>query len=192
MYAPHGLMAVRCFLPSVFRVGIHDTYFQSAPTYFAGASPPPRLFFSAGEFWGNALKVRHSTRRTSPSRSRFRPWFTAMNRSIVSRRMMAFRPTFSTGSLPQSTSFRMVFRPMPVHSAASSMVSPILTALILHASFCCACFATTTSLLYLNRRRLSTRFKALQKIFLKIYEKWGCNSSLTVLYSHSIGGELLG
>ena len=28
MYAPHGLMAVRCFLPSVFRVGIHDTYFQ--------------------------------------------------------------------------------------------------------------------------------------------------------------------
>ena len=28
MYAPHGLMAVRCFLPSVLRVGVHDTYFQ--------------------------------------------------------------------------------------------------------------------------------------------------------------------
>ena len=28
MYAPHGLLAVRCFLPSVLCVGVHDTYFQ--------------------------------------------------------------------------------------------------------------------------------------------------------------------
>ena len=30
MYAPHGLMAVRCFLlsASIFCVGVHDTYFQ--------------------------------------------------------------------------------------------------------------------------------------------------------------------
>ena len=44
--------------------------------------------------------------------------------------MIAFRPTFSTGSLPHSTSFRMVFRPIPVISAASSMVTPNLTTLI--------------------------------------------------------------
>lgn len=105
----------------------------TSPTaYFAGASPLPRMFFSAGEFWENTLNARHSTRRTSPSRSRFRPWLTTINRSSVSRRMMAFRPTFRNGSLPQSTSFRMVLRPMPVHSVASSMVRPILTVLILH------------------------------------------------------------
>ena len=30
MYAPHGRMAVRCFLlsASIFCVGVHDTYFQ--------------------------------------------------------------------------------------------------------------------------------------------------------------------
>ena len=28
MYAPHGRISVRCFLPSVFRVSVHDTYFQ--------------------------------------------------------------------------------------------------------------------------------------------------------------------
>ena len=49
---------------------------------------------------------------------------TVINRSSVSLRIMVFRPTFSTGSLPQSTSFRMVFLPIPVHSAASSMVNP--------------------------------------------------------------------
>ena len=28
MYAPHGLLAVRCFLPSALRVSVHDTYFH--------------------------------------------------------------------------------------------------------------------------------------------------------------------
>ena len=86
----------------------------------------PGCSFQPVNFWENTPKVGRSTRRTSPSRSRFRPWLTAMNRSSVSRRMMAFRPTFSTGSLPQSTSFRMVLRPMPVHSAASSIGGELL------------------------------------------------------------------
>ena len=60
---------------------------------------------------------------------------TVIKRSSVSLRIMVLRPTFKTGSLPQSTNFRMVFLPIPVHSAASSMVIPILTAFIISSSF---------------------------------------------------------
>ena len=81
------------------------------------------------------FKNGQSTRRTSFWLRRFLPWLTVIKRSSVSLRIMVLRPTFKTGSLPQSTNFRMVFLPIPVHSAASSMVSPILTALILSTSF---------------------------------------------------------
>ena len=48
---------------------------------------------------------------------------------------MVLRPTFRTGSLPQSTNFRIVFLPMPLVSAASSIVIPILIAFIVLFSF---------------------------------------------------------
>ena len=58
------------------------------------------------------------------------------------RRIIAFLPTLRTGSLPQSTNLRIVFLPIPVHSAASSMVKPILMLLILSTSFQNTHFAT--------------------------------------------------
>ncbi len=62
--------------------------------------------------------------------------------SRVSLRIIAFLPTLRTGNLPQSTNLRIVFLPIPVHSAASSMVKPILMLLILLTSFQNTHFAT--------------------------------------------------
>ena len=50
------------------------------------------------------LHHRYSTRHTSFWHRRLRPWLTLINCSSVSVRMIVFRPTFSTGSLPHSTS----------------------------------------------------------------------------------------
>ena len=88
------------------------------------------------------LENSYSTLRTSFSLSRFLPWLTLINRSKVSLRIIAFLPTLRTGSLPQSTNLRIVFLPIPVHSAASSMVKPILMLLILSTSFQNTHFAT--------------------------------------------------
>ena len=92
-----------------------------------------------------------------------------INRSNVSLRIMVFRPTFSTGSLPQSTSFRMVFLPIPVHSAASSMVSPILTALILSTSFLKYSFCNYCFIIILILPSLANPF---------------CNHTQSVSYTH--------
>lgn len=89
----------------------------------------------------------HSTPRTSSLTSRFRPWLADMNRSSVSLRMIVLRPTLRTGSFLHSTSFRMVLRPMPLHSAASSIVIPILIVVIDVNPLRCTYFATTDTLL---------------------------------------------
>lgn len=71
--------------------------------------------------------------RTVFTSGRFRrsfPSFIDMNRSNTPLRMIAFRPIRSTGIFSHSTSFLMVFLPMPVYSDASSMVIPILTSAI--------------------------------------------------------------
>lgn len=71
--------------------------------------------------------------RTVFTSGRFRrsfPSFAAMNLSSTSLRMIALRPIRSTGIFSHSTSFRMVFLPMPVYSDASSIVIPILTSAI--------------------------------------------------------------
>lgn len=53
-----------------------------------------------------------------------------------------FPPNFKDREFPQSTNFRIVFLPIPVHSAASSIVKPILTALIFTPPFVNTRFAT--------------------------------------------------
>ena len=83
---------------------------------------------------GAAIMAAYYHVRTVFTSGRFRrsfPSFTAMNLSSTSLRMIAFRPIRSTGIFSHSTSFLMVFLPMPVYSDASSIVIPILTSAII-------------------------------------------------------------
>ena len=79
-------------------------------------------------------------------------------KAIIRRDTLERFMTVNQGSLPQSTSFRIVFLPIPVHSAASSIVKPILIAVIVHLSFQNTHFATLQLSLYLFCYFLSTHF----------------------------------